>query len=68
MIRECHEDDVALVYEIINEATQVYKGIIPQDHWKEPHMPESERQHEINEGVAFWGYEEIGQLVELLGL
>ena len=53
MIRECDEGDVALVYEIINEAAQVYKGIIPQDRWKEPYMPESELQHEINEGVAF---------------
>jgi len=36
LIRECDEGDVALVYEIINEAAQVYKGIIPQDRWKEP--------------------------------
>lgn len=68
MIRECHDGDVALVYTIINEAAEVYKGVIPEDRWKEPYMPKSELLHEISEGVVFWGYEENGQLVGVMGI
>jgi len=68
LIRECHDGDVALVYTIINEAAEVYKGVIPEDRWKEPYMPKSELLHEIGEGVIFWGYEENGQLVGVMGI
>ncbi len=68
MIRQCHEDDVALIFEIINEAAEVYKGVIPEDCWKEPYMPKSELQYEINKGVAFLGYEERGQLAGVMGI
>ena len=68
MIRECHDGDVAVVYTIINEAAEVYQGVIPEDRWKEPYMPKSELQNEIKEGVVFWGYEEDGQLVGVMGI
>jgi len=68
LIRECHDGDVALVSTIINEAAQVYRGVIPEDRWKEPYMPKSELQHEINEGVIFWDYEERGQLLGVMGI
>jgi len=68
VIRECHDGDVAVVYTIINEAAEVYQGVIPEDRWKEPYMLKSELLHEINEGVVFWGYEENGQLVGVMGI
>jgi GNAT superfamily N-acetyltransferase len=68
LIRECREGDVALVYTIINEAAEVYQGVIPVDRWKEPYMPKSELQHEISEGVIFWGYEENGRLLGVMGI
>jgi hypothetical protein len=46
------------MYEIINESSLVYKGIIPPDRWKEPYMPEDELRREIADGVEFWGYED----------
>jgi len=27
------------MYRIINDATQVHRGVIPADHWQEPYMP-----------------------------
>jgi N-acetylglutamate synthase-like GNAT family acetyltransferase len=38
MIRECKESDFNNIIEIINDAAQAYKGIIPQDRWHEPYM------------------------------
>lgn len=68
MIRPCASSEFKVIYEIINDAAQAYKGIIPADRWKEPYMAESELRHEMNEGVIFWGYEEGGQLVGVMGL
>ena len=39
MIRECVEDDFEVIYEIINDAAQAYRGIIPPDRWHDPYMP-----------------------------
>lgn len=68
MIRPCASSEFKVIYEIINDAAQAYKGIIPADRWKEPYMAESELRHEMNEGVVFWGYEEGGQLAGVMGL
>ena len=67
MIRECDDSDFEVIYEIINEAAQAYKGIIPEDRWKEPYMPKEELREEIDAGVDFWGYEEHGELLGLMG-
>ncbi len=56
------------MYEIINDAAQAYKGVIPADRWHEPYMPIEELKHEIEDGVEFWGYEEAGELVGVMGL
>ncbi len=58
MIRPCETDDLETIYEIVNDAAQAYKGIIPADRWHEPYMGREELQHEIDAGVQFWGYEE----------
>lgn len=56
------------MYSIINEAARAYEGVIPPDCWKEPYMPEEELRHEIDNGVVFWGYEEDGDLVGVMGI
>jgi N-acetylglutamate synthase-like GNAT family acetyltransferase len=66
--RRCGENDFEVIYSIINEAAQAYKGAIPDDCWKEPYMSKEELQHEIDAGVIFWGYEEDGKLVGVMGL
>jgi GNAT superfamily N-acetyltransferase len=67
MIRPCEARDFELLYEIINDGAQAYKGIIPEDRWKEPYMSTNELQHEMDEGVVFWGYEENQILVGVMG-
>jgi N-acetylglutamate synthase-like GNAT family acetyltransferase len=68
LIRQCSSNDFETVYEIINDAAQAYKGVIPADRWKEPYMPKTELEHEIDDGVAFWGYEEDGKLIGVMGI
>lgn len=68
MIRRCHARDFAVVHSIINEAARVYKGVIPADRWKIPYMSDNELRREINEGVVFWGYEEDGRLIGVMGI
>lgn len=68
MIRQCNDRDFEIIYSIINDAARVYKGVIPGDRWKEPYMSKDELQHQINEGVVFWGYEEDGELIGVMGI
>ena len=68
MIRQCNDKDFEIIYSIINEAARVYKGVIPEDRWKEPYMSKKELQRQINEGVVFWGYEEAGELIGVMGI
>jgi N-acetylglutamate synthase-like GNAT family acetyltransferase len=67
MIRRCHSRDFELIWAIINDGACAYKGIIPDDCWTEPYMSREELQHEIDSGVVFWGYEENGTLVGVMG-
>jgi GNAT superfamily N-acetyltransferase len=68
MIRQCTPDDFDAMYEIINRAAVAYRGVIPGDRWKEPYMPREEMLHEIGEGVVFYGLEEGGRLVAVMGI
>lgn len=68
MIRLCTKDDFEKVNAIINDAAEAYRGVIPPDRFKEPYMPKDELQHEINQGVVFWGYEEDGELAGVMGI
>jgi GNAT superfamily N-acetyltransferase len=68
MIRPCDPREFEGIYEIINDAAQAYRGVIPADRWKDPYMPREELRHEIHEGVVFGGYEEEGRLLGVMGL
>jgi N-acetylglutamate synthase-like GNAT family acetyltransferase len=57
MIRQCTQNDIPAIYEIINDAAQAYKGVIPVDRWHEPYMPLDELEREIASSVDFWVYE-----------
>lgn len=52
---------------IINVAAEIYRGAIPRDCWHEPYMSDSELDEEIRAGVEFWGYEQQGRLVGVMG-
>jgi GNAT superfamily N-acetyltransferase len=68
MIRPCGDADIAAIEEIINEAAAAYRGVIPADCWHEPYMQRSDLLAEIAAGVAFWGWDESGELVGVMGL
>ena len=69
MIRHCKDNEFDRILAIINEAAQVYKGIIPNDRWKDPYMSAEELADEIIAGVTFDGYEipRVG-LVGVMGI
>ena len=67
-VRPCEERDIEIIYEIINDAAEAYRDIIPADRWKEPYMSKGELRHEIDEGVKFWCYIENGELLGVMGM
>ena len=68
MIRQCRQSDFDAMYVIINDAAEAYRDVIPADRWKEPYMSREYLQHEIDDGVAFWGYEENTRLIGVMGI
>jgi len=68
MIRRCDERDFEVIWAIINDGAQAYKGTIPADRWTEPYMPREKLRKEIEDGVVFWGYEEGGELAGVMGI
>ncbi len=68
MIRRCDAADAAAIGAIINDAAQAYKGIIPADRWHEPYMAMDHLEAELRDGVRFWGYEQDGALVGVMGI
>ena len=68
MIRTCTKSDFMAMIKIINDAAQAYKGVIPDDCWTEPYMPAEELRQEIEDGVVFWGLENNGQLLGVMGI
>jgi GNAT superfamily N-acetyltransferase len=57
-----------MVWTIINDGALAYKGIIPADRWTEPYMSREKLEHELDEGVVFWGYEEDRSLLGVMGI
>jgi GNAT superfamily N-acetyltransferase len=68
MIRRCDKLDFELIWSIINDGAQAYKGIIPADRWAEPYMSREKLRHEIDDGVVFWGYAESERLAGVMGI
>lgn len=67
MIRPCRLDELDTILTIVNEAAEVYRGVIPSDCWHEPYMARRELEREIAAGVDFWGYESDGALIGVMG-
>ena len=66
-IRPLEDNEIDRALEIINQAALAYKRVIPADCWQEPYMPETELRAEIAAGVNFWGYEDEGRLLGVMG-
>ena len=68
MITKCKDEDFNEIYEIINDASIAYKGIIPADRWHEPYMPKQELEKQIEEAVKFWKYTEDEKILGVMGI
>ncbi len=68
MIKELSLADRTIIFNIINESAIAYKGVIPPDMWKEPYMPQEELDEELEAGVKFYGWEEEGRLLGVMGI
>ncbi|MBI3527079.1 MAG: GNAT family N-acetyltransferase [Betaproteobacteria bacterium] len=66
MIRICTDADLPAILEIIGEAAQTCRGPVPLDGWTESYM--SELRREVASHVVFWGYEEGGQFLGVMGV
>lgn len=68
MMRRCTDADFAAIDALINEAARAYRGVIPGDCWHEPYLTRSDLTAEITSGVNFWGFDESGALLGVMGL
>jgi len=68
MIRSLLPSDFDAILKVINDAAQAYKGVIPDDRWKEPYMSAEELKEEIEAGVRFFGWMEGGHLLGVAGI
>jgi GNAT superfamily N-acetyltransferase len=66
-IRPCRADERAAILTIVNAAAEAYRGVIPPDRWHVPYMPAAQLDEEIAAGVMFWGYEQDGALLGVMG-
>lgn len=68
MIRSLLPFDLDAILEVINDAAQAYKGVIPDDRWKEPYMSAEELGKETEAGVQFFGSMKGERLVGVTGI
>jgi len=68
MLERCTHPDFREIWEIINDAANAYKNVIPADCWQEPYMPESELSLQIEEGVEFWCYKQDDKILGVMGI
>ncbi len=67
-IRRCTEADFHAIWTIINDGAQAYQNVIPADQLRDPYMSAQELQHEIADGVQFWGYAQEDALLAVMGI
>jgi GNAT superfamily N-acetyltransferase len=67
-IRPCDDDQRDAILEIVNDAADAYRGVIPADRWHDPYMTRAELDREIERGVRFWGFERGGELLGVMGV
>ena len=68
MISEYKKIDTSKILNIINDASIKYKGVIPDDCWKEPYMSEQELIDEFSDGVRIYGYNHNNELIGVIGI
>ncbi len=62
----CEAQDQILA--VVNDAAVAYRGVIPADCWSEPYMTAEELSSEIGAGVKFYGWQDNGSLLGVMGI
>lgn len=68
MIKKASVEDFTAIYKTINDSASAYKGVIPEDRWHEPYMPEEELREQIADGVVFYCYHDGDQITGVMGI
>ena len=68
MITEYTKSDISDILCVINDAALKYKGVIPNDCWREPYMSEQELLNEFAEDVRIFGSKKNNKLVGVMGI
>jgi len=68
VIRKAANEDFEEIFNIINDASTAYKGVIPPDRWHEPYMTKEELKAQIEDGVRFSCYVANNEIVGVMGI
>ena len=68
MISEYTKSDTSKILHVINDASLRYKGIIPDNCWREPYMSEQELINEFSDKVRMFGYHHNNKLTGVIGI
>ena len=67
IINECTKSDYSEILHVVNDASERYRNVIPDDCWKEPYMPERELLNAFEEKVQMFGYMQDDKLISVMG-
>ena len=68
MIQTATEKDFDEIYNVINDGSIAYKGIIPADRWHEPYMSKEELRTQIEAAVRFSCYVDDNKIIGVMGI
>ena len=68
MTRKLQPAEFKSILHVVNDAAEAYRGVIPEDRWKEPYMSDEELREEMESGVKFYGWVENDVLVAVMGI
>ena len=68
MISRLDPNDFDSILDIVNDAAEAYKGVIPEDQWREPYMSTKQLKEEIESGIDFYGWLENSVLIGVMGI
>jgi GNAT superfamily N-acetyltransferase len=68
MISRLQPTEFNSILNVINDAAEAYRGVIPEDQWREPYMLTEELKRELESGIDFYGWVEDDALVAVMGI
>jgi N-acetylglutamate synthase-like GNAT family acetyltransferase len=67
-IRAAQPSDFDDILNVINDAAETYRGVIPSDCWNDPYMSAKDLKSEIEKNVVFWVIEDQRCLRSVMGI